>query len=330
MFELGHSGWRGAAAGLLLGAFTSLGQPRVSDPLVFTGMCDASGVAAVGSNWVAVADDEGNQLRLYRADAGGPPTATLELGDLLGLGGKFPEADLEGAAWLETNIFWIGSHGRNRDGKYRANRQCFFATSVAGTAESPRLVLAGTCYKELLTDMLVDSRLRALGLPAASGLAPKAKGGLNIEGLCATPDGRLLIGFRNPLPKKKALLLPLLNPREVITGQLARFGDPILLDLGGLGIRDLGFWQGRYYILAGPYDQEKTFRLLVWEGGADKPRQIKPLNFRHLTPEALAFFPNRPDFLVLSDDGTRLIGGTPCKLEPDPARKKFHGVWVTP
>jgi hypothetical protein len=33
-------------------------------------------------------------------------------------------------------------------------------------------------------------------------------GGLNIEGLAATPDGQLLIGFRNPLSEGKALLLP--------------------------------------------------------------------------------------------------------------------------
>jgi len=50
----------------------------------------------------------------------------------------------------------------------------------------------------------------------ASHLAPKTPGALNIEGLCATPDHKLLIAFRNPLPQSKALLIPLENPEQVI------------------------------------------------------------------------------------------------------------------
>jgi hypothetical protein len=32
--------------------------------------------------------------------------------------------------------------------------------------------------------------------------------------------------------------------------------------------------------------------------------------------------------LVLSDDGTREVGGKPCKKLKDPRQKGFRGVWV--
>jgi hypothetical protein len=53
-------------------------------------------------------------------------------------------------------------------------------------------------------------------LEAAEKLPPKAKGGLNIEGLAATPDQELLIGFRNPIPEDKALVLVLTNPKDLL------------------------------------------------------------------------------------------------------------------
>ena len=48
---------------------------------------------------------------------------------------------------------------------------------------------------------------------------------MNIEGLCPTPEGELLIGFRNPIPGERALIVPLKNPGELIEGKPARFGD---------------------------------------------------------------------------------------------------------
>jgi hypothetical protein len=63
----------------------------------------------------------------------------------------------------------------------------------------------------------------------------------NISPLAATPDEKLLIGFRNPIPGGRALLLPLQNPIEVVREwKPVQFGTPIELDLKGLGIRVLG------------------------------------------------------------------------------------------
>src|ERR1043165_7727785 len=114
--------------------------------------------------------------------------------------------------------------------------------------------MVGKPYERLLDDLLRDPKLGPFNLAAASQREPKARGALNIEGLSATPDGHLLIGFRNPIPGGKALLLPMLTPDAVIHGQAAKFGEPILLDLQGLGIRDMAFWAGQYAIIAGSYD----------------------------------------------------------------------------
>ena len=42
---------------------------------------------------------------------------------------KKPESDLEGAANLADRIYWITSHGRNREGEARESRHRFFATT---------------------------------------------------------------------------------------------------------------------------------------------------------------------------------------------------------
>src|SRR6185436_16331903 len=108
-----------------------------------------------------------------------------------------------------------------------------------------RLAPVGRPYQNLLLDLVREPSLKRFKLGKASALAPKSAGALNIEALCSTPGQHLLIGFRNPIPERRALIVPLLNPNELIEGKRARFGEPILLDLGGLGIRDLGYWEGR-------------------------------------------------------------------------------------
>jgi hypothetical protein len=242
-----------------------------------------------------------------------------------------PETDLEGAAWLDDRIFWIGSHGRNRDGKFRASRDRFFATTVEKTTQGGRLVPVGKPYTRLLIDLIADRQLKPFHLSAASKLPPKHPGALNIEGLCATPDKRLLIGFRNPIPHGRALLVPLLNPNQVIAGATAKFGAPVLLNLGGKGIRDIGFWHGRYLIVAGSYDAEAVSEVYLWKGGSAEPQRMTGVDLRDFNPEAVIVHPgNRLSFQLLSDDGTMMVDGVPCKRLPDVRQRSFRSIWVTP
>jgi hypothetical protein len=162
----------------------------------------------------------------------------------------------------------------------------------------------------------------------AALLPPKAPGGLNIEGLCATSDGQLFIGFRNPIRDGKALIAPLLNPNDVIRGERGRFGTPILLDVGGNGFRDMGRWHGRYYLLSGAFDPRSAFRIYGWAGPGHAPEFIPEMSFTNFNPEALVFNEELNRVLVLSDDGSKKVGGVESKRLPDPAQRRFRAMWM--
>ena len=286
-------------------------------------MCDASAAIALDKDHFIAADDEGNTLRVYKR--GEPlPVKRADLTRFLAGGKKkkAPEADLEGAALVGDRIYWIGSHGRNKDAKPAPSRQRFFATQIA-TTDRRDVRPIGRPYDGLLPDLLDDARFKKFGLAPGSLLAPKAEGGLNIEGLCARPDGSLLIAFRNPVPDAKGLLVPLLNPDKLIEGGArARFGDMIQLDLGGFGVRDLTLVGNTYYIIAGARDTSKKFRLYKWDGKSATPELIGANVFEKLNPEAIFQFPNDPAgaFQILSDDGGRKTGGKECKDFPEDQR----------
>ena len=302
----------------------------VSTQNVYYGMCDASAAVALDAELLAVANDEDNSLRIYSADAGGPPVQSLDLSTFLKVDPKKPETDLEGACWLGDRIFWISSHGRNRTGEYRASRHRFFATTLEKTDTGVKLVPAGRLYAGLLGDLLRDTRFKSFDFAGASRLPPKTPGALNIEGLCATRQGQLLLGFRNPIPRGRALLIPLTNPNEVLSGQSARFGEPILLNLGGHGIREIVLWHDQYLVIAGSYDGRGKSKLYRWAGGSAEPVEIPDVDLKGFNAEALIVYPDgRWPFQLLSDDGTLIIQGVACKSLKNSALRRFRSVWVT-
>jgi hypothetical protein len=321
--------------GLLAGPAPA--PPGLSPPITYTGMCDASAAVAIGADLFVVANDEDNILRVYRRDEAGAPVASFPLDAFLDLDPKHPkrsEADIEGAARVGDRIYWITSHGLNKDGEERPNRRRFFATEVREVGGKIRLTVVGTPYKDLLKDLEQESDLGTFHLDKAAGRKPESKDGLNIEGLAATPQGHLLIGFRNPLPKGRALLVPLKNPDEIIRGEKAKFGKPITLDLGKRGVRSIerGPEEDQYLIVAGAPDDQKDFRLYRWTGdGDDAPERIPGIEFGGLNPEALFFTSEggRGRVHVLSDDGGQIVDGQECK-DLDESQRRFRGARVTP
>lgn len=298
--------------------------------LVFEGMCDASGAAALGGGLFVVGDDEDNILRVYDARRGGAPVQSVDLSPDLELPAakkKPPEADIEAATGLGALSFWLTSHGRSSSGKKAPSRLRFFATEE--TDAGPRLV--GRPYTHLLDDMLAAPQLARFGLDGAETKAPKAPGGLNIEGMTAMPDGRsILVGFRSPVPGGKALLVPVLNPVSLVEadGARAQLGEPVQLDLGGLGIRSLSWWRGRYVIISGGTAGEGTSRLFTWRGGEEAPVAVESVDLAGLNPEAFFTPEDAEEILLLSDDGTAPVDGVECKRLKDASRKRFRGVWV--
>ena len=338
---------------------------------VFQGMSDASAAVALSRNMFIVADDENNVLRVYKVDGNSAPVFSYDLTSFLGIAAEHPEADIEGATMVGERIYWITSHGRNNEGKMRPNRYRFFATSVKVKDQHINIEPAGTPCRTLVHELIRTESMRKLDLQRATQfsatnlkgkerakLAPK-KQGLNIEGLCASPDGRTIyIGFRNPRPRnvatgrEQSLVVALNNPSQVIEkAEAPIFSEPILWDLGDLGIRGMEYshFYEAYFIVAGPHDEQLRFALYRWSGKKDTP----PILVRELdtdqskfAPEALVAFDNSSSFWLLSDDGSlsidvsdasecmkgKLLKGRKClnKHLTCPSKKCFRGMWLKP
>lgn len=350
----------------LISVFGLMGCSFAASPegaLTYYGMSDASAAAAVGREMFVVADDENNVLRVYKT---GKPSLTVFSYDLtafLGAEPEHPEADIEGATVLDDTIYWITSHGRNKDGKMRPNRYRFFAAKVEVENQNVTIRPVGVPCRTLVDSLLKAKNMSNLGLDRATqfdtknltkkqrkNLAPK-ENGLNIEALCASADGNTVyIGFRNPLYLSKAIVIPLNNPKQVIESrQPPVFADPLLWDLKGYGIRSMEYsrFHKSFFIVAGPHNDEPAeFALYRWSGDSDEQPVFVQSIDSDFSPEALVVFENSPDLLLLSDDGSlpvdisdasecmeeRLRNDGKClnKHLTDPNRKSFRAISLRP
>jgi hypothetical protein len=341
----------------LLVALPSEAAPVSNDTLEFRGTCDASAGAQITDEVFVVASDEDNVLRFYSWASPGLPIAERDLSEFLGGGGL--EADIEAAARVGTRIFWITSHGRNKQGRVRPARRRFFATDLVSKAQMPDVLPIGVPYESLFEALAVKLRVAELGLADSImptehrrlELALKNDGDqhpmrINIEGLATTDGASLLIAMRNPLVEGKAIVVPLHQPNALISGETSapQLGEPILLDLGGLGIRAIQRVDssGTYLIAAGPTGKGRRSRIFRWERTrTDIIVPLEKANLGGLTPEAIVLDANRPRALLLSDDGGRRVDvGDPdrcrklkdglceCKHLLAPADRSFRARWI--
>jgi YVTN family beta-propeller protein len=292
-----------------------------------TGASDASSAQDVGGGYMIVADDENNSLRLYKRGVSGPPVKSWEYTALLNTNN---ELDLEASARVGDTIYWQGSMGNSKSGKIEANRQIFFATKVSGEGAATELAWVGY-YKDLRNDMIKwdGEHGNRLGFAAGSvkGQIPKQPSGFNVEGLAFAPgsSSTAYVGFRAPLSPAaiggKALIVPVTNYDELATvdgvdtnaeGQRtvqAKFGEPILLDLGGLSIREMKRnAANEYLILAGSYAAGGEYALFKWDGKpGDQPvraaTQLPAAETNGEDPGAWESIVNMPEHL---ESGERL------------------------
>lgn len=305
---------------------------KVGETKVYKGMCDASAAVALNENTFIVANDEDNDLRIF--DKNKPnELERIKLSEIFKgkiYDGDNLEIDLEGATRLGDKIFWIGSHSTSKNGKARPSRQKLFAVKTSPDGKGKFNTLSvGKIYTDLISDLEKDARFKDFKLKEAKSIKPKDIGGLSIEALAATPEGHLLIGFRNPLLggkissekiliNGKSLIVELLNPLEVIEGKPAKFAAPVVLDLDGFGIRGMEYdkSQKRYVIVAGHYfDRQEVnpqntklseSRLYLWSGKiAEKPQYQQKINLIGFNAETVFVYPQSKKGLVeiFSDDG---------------------------
>lgn len=324
--ETGHAATLMNAAGRAT-ATRSDASPngRAGRVVTFEGACDASGAVEIDARHFAVADDEDNVLRVYDADLGGPPIHTVDLSPSLPLRKtRRAESDFEAATRLGDTAYFLTSHGRTAKGKRDPDRLLLVATNLPSPGSD--VAVHGQPYRSLLDDLLEHPGFRRFGIADASLRAPKEPGGLNLEGLTASPDGSLLLGFRNPVPEGRAIFVRLLNPAGVPRGERARLSDPVLVDLQGLGVRALSTWGGSFLIAAGPSIDGGPFRLFRYDGKSASA--VPGVDLTGFAPEGFFTPEARDELMLLSDDGTRILQGKPCKSLKDQASKRFRGLWI--
>lgn len=343
-------------------AASAMGVPGGS---FYTGMSDASAAFAQDSNYMWVADDENQTLKLYDRTRSGEPVLTANFDAFLGLTDFYPngsprEVDLEGGTHVGNRLYWIGSHSLSGEAEPRPNRARLFATDFAGSGTNATLIYRGR-YDFLRDDLIewdvnnVHSKgANYYGFAASTqpGVDPKAPdgSGFNIEGLCMAPGSTTTayLGFRAPIVpstnRNYALIVPVLNFPSLAGTNLppgsAVFGTPIELDLYGRGIRSIEGSSEGFLMVGGPAAAKPNlypsdFRLYRWTGSStDQPQQLSP-NLSGLNPEAIVEIPPAPwsnttPVQLLSDNGTAVYynDGIEAKHLTAIEFKKFRGDWV--
>ncbi|MEV7526143.1 DUF3616 domain-containing protein [Streptomyces sp. NPDC091371] len=313
-----------------------------------TGSADASAAVDVGGGHVLVADDETNVLRLYDRSRSGAPVRTWDLGPTLGLK---KEADIEAATRVGDTIYWTGSLGNNKDGKYKAERNTVFTTTVTGSGADTEIIF-GSAYRKLREDLVAwdvaNGNRYGFAAGTAAGEVPKQVDGFNVEGLEFAPGSTTTayVGFRAPLAPAalggKALLVPVTNFDQVLaTGAKAAIGEPVELNLGGLSIRDIRKNAAdQYLILAGSWaadDNSDPYALYQWDG-VPGHAPVKRADLPTTDPGGWEAIVNVPDLRVpgarvqlITDSGAAdLYGdGTEAKELDHPEWKKSRSAWFT-
>ena len=109
-----------------------------------TGSSEASSAISVGENYMLVADNEDEVIRLYHRQQSGLPIKKFNFRNDLELtdtdnNGNLREVDLEASTRVDDRIYWLGSHSNSNSGNIRENRYRLFAADVTGSGENTTL-----------------------------------------------------------------------------------------------------------------------------------------------------------------------------------------------
>ncbi|HUA49049.1 MAG TPA: hypothetical protein VMA77_27690, partial [Solirubrobacteraceae bacterium] len=246
---------------------------------------NASSEISVGDGYFIAGDDLTNVLHLYNSALSGPPVRSFDFtGDL-------PDGsttmDIEAAAEVDNggteDIYWVGSESNSSSGNPRPAADTVFETQVNHSGADTTLTYLGS-YTGLRDDLINwdSGNGNPLGFATDSQGDPKTDSGFNIEGFEFAPGSTTTgyLSFRSPLEtvngNQDAVIVPVTNFTSLIgaAGGSAQFGQPIELNLGGLGIRELRKnADDQYLIIAGTADDSNSrFALYTWDGNpSDQP-----------------------------------------------------------
>lgn len=228
------------------------------------GSSDGSTAIAIDEDYMWVADDENQTIRLFDRNSSGSAIYSKNFNNDLG---SDVEIDIEGSFRNGNTLFWMGSHTTQE-------RSVIFSTTETGSGASATLEFSGI-YSDLREDLIAwddnDGHGKGSGFYGFTN-------GFEIEGLSADPNNPngAYLGFRAPLVDGKALIVPVTNFQTIVspnpTPNSSTFGAPIELDLEGHSIRSIECNSNGCLIVAGPSGTVTDFRLFTWTGNdADAP-----------------------------------------------------------
>ncbi|MEV7628325.1 DUF3616 domain-containing protein [Actinoplanes sp. NPDC089786] len=283
--------------------------------------------------------------------------ASFRLADFVELPGEDAdeEADIEGVARNGHFLWAVGSHGlRRKQIKARHagekamrrlgrvvgqdNRQILVRLPIATVDGLPTPVrsleadgethhAAALAPRDNLRELLADDEHLSMFLPI-----PGKDNGLDIEGI-AVHGERVYLGLRGPVLRGWAFVLelrPYVDPASPARLQLRRFDDgrayrKHVLDLNGLGVRDLCPAGEDLLVLAGPtMDLDGPVRIYRWHQAmrAEQPSVVRD---ELITREVELTFGEGDDHA----EGMGLIGPADRKqaliVYDSPAVARFHG-----
>jgi len=299
-------------------------------PHAATSGLDVSGVAASGDVLFLAPDEGASLLRLRRDGEGWGSPEEVPLDEAVTLPGEpGDEVDAEGLDLVDDALWVVGSHSAKRKrvkpGTAPADVQARLAR-VSG--ERSRRLLARLPLRE---DPDGPRTVPGAGARLPSGrrglrarLAgdehlgpfldlPGKDNGFDVEGL-AVVGGRPVLGLRGPVLRGWAVLLTLTVHTEGV--ELVLDGvDKHVVDLDGLGVRDLARDGDDLLVLAGPtMVLDGPARVVRLPGAAAGP--LPPAIPREET-EAVAELPvgvgcDRPEGLAVLPEGLLVLHDTPA------------------
>ncbi len=295
-----------------LTSFLCVQQAMALEIQEYNNCCDASAAVVIpGTKYFLVGNDENAVMTAYKLGQSKPIDKKVNLAKRISGITEDTEMEIEAATTIGETSYWISSHSRKKGGKLDTGRHWLFALKLGMDGNNVEAKLIGEPYRNLLKDLVNDSRYKEFNLEDFSKQIdptrmPKTATAFNIEGMTVWQNKKLLVGLRAPLDaSQKAILVSIENPKELMDGKPVVFGDPVRLKLGGVGVRSIEYIPElkKYYIVSGPFDRASGFHLFSWNGdpGSD-PKEVR-YDFGNLNPEALFSFPGSKTLQLLSDDG---------------------------
>jgi len=273
-----------------------------------TGLYEPSSIQQLADGrFLVVEGEKSHPFSLLTISAAGDVSST-PLSPPVGDDAVWKLDDLEALALDRAGyLYALTSHSRNAKGNEKRARDKLVRFRIGDGRMAEPILVRG------LKPALVAAHPE---LAAAAGIRDvKTGGGLNIEALEISPDGRqLLVGFRSPLLEQRAIIACVENPSAIFeAGEPPRIApDLMTLDLGGDGIRSLAYLPALdgHLVISGPVASKQVhFQLWFWSGHPGAPaRRVSVAGlpgFEHAEGVSPAVIDGRQRVIIVSDDGSR-------------------------